>query len=178
MLSCCFLRPISGATVHVPRKGTIGENVSTSQVWRKQMCARAQINSLHSKSYSRLAWSIPNVSRILTWNSGLYFAILRPRKEHLVMRLLRNISELSTNLYSILAQLTSRKQKRQRQGKFTGKYRHNHGVLVLLNNALEQPFSQMHNYIFLYIRVIDLLQKQLGWTWRERKPKCWRRKHK
>jgi hypothetical protein len=25
------------------------------------MCARAQINSLHSKSYSRLAWSIPNV---------------------------------------------------------------------------------------------------------------------
>jgi hypothetical protein len=32
---------------------------------------------------------------------------------------------------------------------------------VLLNNALEQPFSQMHNYIFLYIRVIDLLQKQL-----------------
>jgi hypothetical protein len=42
-----------------------------------------------------------------------------------------------------------------------GKYRHNRGLLVLLNNALEQPFSQMHNYIFFYIRVIDLLQKQL-----------------
>jgi hypothetical protein len=28
-------------------------------------------------------------------------------------------------------------------------------------NALEQPFSQMHNYIFLYIRIIDLFQKEL-----------------
>jgi hypothetical protein len=76
MQSCCFLRRISGATAHAPRRGIIGENVSTSQVWRKQMCARAQINSLHSKSYSRLAWSIPNVVGCVLSNTHLDFSAL------------------------------------------------------------------------------------------------------